>query len=550
MHARSSTAYRGVALIYALVAVLVISVLVLGVGRLVSFHAVSESTAQGYARAIYCAEAAAAWQMARMSRCNLPGAPAVSGRLPWEVVNTWNEASNRPEPYVGPLPASDLGTSFEGTVKVWVKSAALGGVWTAPEDFVLFAIGTDPVTGIQRGITLNGTGTGLGDQYALFAQGTLLFESLPLTPGSTGVALLKMGYIGANGSVAFNTRGAPPQAQLPSQGGLFFGCRLGPDAVLQPGAGAWTAGWDIPRLPDVMRWPTIEDVLAYVWKGRTPAQAAALNDNVQIQYRNADGTFSSFSPPPRQLTAAEFDRSTSRPYRTIRIRARLDAPHHNLIYLENIRMRSTDVLILDLRKEFNDDRPTGIRILIHNPALGANEGPVITNLAYFETENSLAPGDQRAQSPSYIWFNNTSQPLTYRPHLALQELDRPPAEDPDDWNSANYRYRIRPSLRGLVYGMAALPAPDAGSVVIEGDPAAPAGGATIQSVVANRIVVRGRVTVNNAEPVESARDRHRYVLYYRVKSRSRGEILPNFTPDNPGFPMERGPVYDYGPFVP
>lgn len=544
-------AKHGAALIYALVAVLIIAVLALGVGRMVSFHATSENTAQGYARAIYVAEAAASWQLGRMSRSNLPGTPNnIQGRLAWEAVNTWNEGSNKAEAYVGALPGGELGTAFDGTAKVWVSNASGNGkLWTAPDDFYLYSIGADPKTGIQRGIAIRGTGTGLADNYALFAQNELMFESMPLASGSKGVCTIKTGYIGANGRVAFNTAGAPPDARPPSLGNMFYGCRLGPNAVLQPPAGNWTSGWDIPRLPDIARWPTIDDVITYVWRGRSIAQAATVNDNVEIQYRTMTGTFLNFPTPPTRLTNAEFNQSNSTPYRTIRIRAKVGAPNHNLIYLENIHMRDDDVLILDLRKEVDNDTPSGIRILINNNNLGVGNAPLITNLAYFETQDSLADGDQISQRPTYIWYNNTNQPLTFRPNLAKQELVPPlPVEEPH-WIRANYRYRLYPALRGLIYGISAVAAPDAGKVIVEGDPSRPAGGASIQSVVANRVLIRGKVSANNAVPVESEKDRNRYILNYRVQFRPYGEILTNLEPSATS-PTERGSPYNYGPFSP
>ncbi len=139
----------GAALIFALAIVIIIATLTLATGRLVGEHLALEQQAEGYSRSINIAEAAINWQLNRMSRCKLPGDTSfIPGRLSYEEVNTWDEATDSPEPYIGTLPASELGTQFDGNVKVWVRSSGISGKWSAPGYFLLNALGQDPKTGI------------------------------------------------------------------------------------------------------------------------------------------------------------------------------------------------------------------------------------------------------------------------------------------------------------------------------------------------------------------------------------------------------------------
>jgi Tfp pilus assembly protein PilV len=535
---------RGAALIYALVAVVVIATLTLATGRLIGHHLALEQNAEGYARAINIAEAGANWWLNRMSRSKLPGDPTnIPGRLSFEEVNTWNEAADEQDPYIGGLPASETGTTVDGNVTVWVRSAALGAAlgrgWTPPENFRLWSIGTDPRTGIRRGVGFSGRAIGLSDQYALFGMNELHFDSQPTEAGSdAGAARINAGYIGSNTRVTSRLN-----SPTPTGGALYFGCRLGPEATLQPTASAWAAGWDFPRLPDPVRWPSVEQVIGFMYRGRTVGDCATQNDNAQIDVMDATGNFvplrESGGANVDRLTATQFDRSTHSP-KTIRIRATETAANGNLFYFTQVQMRPDDVLILDLRKL--TPTPAGpehsIRILVNNPT-SAND-ITITNLAYFDDDvPSGLGGEENPDTQSYFWFNNTMGRFVFKPERAFQEHLLPQV------TGALFHYELDPTLRGLVYGLNAntTDATTAGDIVIYGKAAFPV---TVRSLVGNHVRLLGPVQVTwmSAEDMLNLRT---YVLYYSVTRRDIGEFNPNFNPYNlQDTPGRTSQPYDYG----
>lgn len=487
-------AHRGAALVFALAAVLIISLLILGVGRLVLHHFVLEESSRSYSRSIYIAEAAANWQINRMSRSAKPGAPALPGRIAHNQIYNFDNH--------GALPDHTNTFNVNGTAQVWVMDANATRNWEPPNDFNLYAVGTDPITGVQRGIFGRGRAVTLGDRYALFGQNGIHFNNANNGPPAarTGVCTLQQGYIASNGAVTF--AGNPPIGGVASPQYVFGGCRLGPQGTIMEGA--WIQNWDIPRLTDPIRWPLIDEIFQYVYNGLTPANMAALNENIQIEY--LDGTiFKRFSIPPApilRLTSAEFGRS---PQRTLKLTARSNSPTGNVFYFEDIQMGPNDILVLDLRKPPGEPA-TAIRILINGPVSGQDIR--ITNLAYYTpTDPNIS-----TPNPAYLWFNNTDKPIHFAPSL------NPATHGPVYTNAAErYQFELRPGIQGMVYGINAFAAPNnqAGSVEVDGSADFPV---TIHSIIANSIQLNGRMTVSQPASIEDPADAMRYVLYYSIRT--------------------------------
>ena len=541
---KTQRSQRGAALVFALAAVIVIVTLTLATGRLVGEHLALEQSAEGYSHAINIAESAVNWQLNRISRSKLPGdSTTIPGRLSYEAINTWDEIANAQDPYIGTLPSGELGTNFDGNVKVWVRSANSNGAWTPPNVAMITALGQDAKTGITRGVQIFAGPVGLSDQYALFGVNELQFDSATTVTGvnvvgaDPGAAQIIRGYIGSNGSVTNR------DSTFPTGGAQFFGCRLGPQATLSPTGSSWTAGWDFPRLLDPVSLPAIDQVIGYMYRGRSVSDCATANDNAQIDYLDDNGNFQPLRDAGgnvvTQLTAAEFDRSTTR--HALRIRASETAPNSNLFYFTRIEMRSGDTLVLDSRKTY----PTvtspqhSIRILIDND--DPNIETIITNLAYFQSQLPLqTAGDVNTDPESYFWFNNTAGTFVYNPSQAYQEYWYLP-------NGAGslYRYQLDPTLRGTVYGANSLSAPNtrAGDIAVYGKSAFPV---TVWSLVGNHVKVVGPVTITG-KSTEDYNNPNMYVLYYAIRSRNYGEIRNNIDPynlaDNAAF---NPPVYDYG----
>jgi len=551
---------RGAALVFALVAVIVISILTLATGRLVGGHLALEQKAEGYSRAINIAEAAANWQLNRMSRSKLPGdTTSIPGRLTYEEVNTWGEgAGGGPEPYFGTLPTADLGTAFDGNATVWVRSGAGGnsegiGKWTSPEDAVIYALGQDPVTRISRGVKFRVKPVGLSDPYALFGVNGLNFDSTPSGGvADGGAASIIKGFIGSNGLVSSDA------AILPIGGAYSLGCRLGPDATMSPAAGSWPAGWDFPRLLDAVQWPKIDQVIGFMYQGRSVADCATANDNTQIEVMSSEsGNFSPLRESSGNivtaLTSTQFDRSIlyQGQYRVIRLRASENAANGNLFYFSAIQMRPNDVLILDSRKFYDPSDttpPAGyqhtIRILINNANVGSQT--TVTNLAYFQADlPDQTAGEVTPEPFACFWYNNTAGVFNYQPaHPYAERFFEPGGANP------LFRYQLDPTLRGIVYGVNSLSAPgnQAGDINISGK-----SGFTVKvrSLVGNHVNILGPVTIewsfNQDSAIEDNKNPNMYVLYYSIYRRIFGEMSPDVDPrdlSDPG--VQASPVYDYG----
>lgn len=540
---RIRRAQRGAALLYALIAVIVIATLTLATGRLISHHLALEQNSEGYSRAINIAEAAANWQLNRMSRSKLPSDPTgTPGRLSWEAVNTWNETTNQQEPFVGQLPSGETGgVAVSGEVTVWVRNIN-GEKWTAPDDFVLRTLGTDPATSITRGVEVFGTAIGVSEPYGLFAQNELYFDSVSTEYGAeSGKATLAKGYIGSNARVVSNPNGQPPTAKRE-----FFGCRLGPQTTLSPLPATWGTAWDFPRLPDVVNWPTVSQVLSAMYQGNDISTFGAPNnvnnDNAQIDAMGEDGNF---QPLPlgadtRVLTSDKFS-DWSPTHHTLRIRASETAAHGNLFYFEKLQMGNDDVLILDMRATYPDwTGPNhSMRIVINNSDTGPEGYIKLTNLAYFQsTLPQFTAGEINPPRQSYFWFNNTPGPLRYQPTQAAHTLPNSP--------SPNWHYEVEPTLRGMVFGLNSYSADGntAGDIVVAGKQAFPV---TVNALVGNHVRLLGPVTVkwNSAEDPKNP---SKYVLYYSIFKRNISEINPTgVDPRNmASVPSQKGAVYDYG----
>lgn len=495
-------AQRGAALVYALAAVMIISILVLGIGRFVVYHYAVALKSQGYARAIYVAEAAANWQLSRMSRCNLPGnSTEIAGRMTMEQFRT-------SDPYFSSgayaLPTSDLnGLQIPGSATVYVTAIDGFSQWAPPSDFNMYVLGTDTASGITRGFSLRGSGTGLSDRFVLFGENGLTFAS---GSSASEVCTLQSGFIGSNGTISFT--GTAPQSTPPGAGGQFGGCRLGPAATMT--SGSWVNGWDIPRFPTPFFWAPIDDIVRFIWNGATPDGLATSNDNAEISYKIADGSYVTFSTPPSQLTDAEFSQSNfvnagGQQQRTIRLHAPGGA-NHNLFYFTNIQMGPNDVLVLDFRQQ---TPPGSFHILINNSSISQTSVKV-TNVAYYESTDPNFIIE--TPKPSFFWYNNTNKPLEFEPNLdpdTTGDIDT----YPNTHDSENYRYRLIPGIHGIAYGLNALSAAanTAGDIIVNGNSFT----VKVTCAVANHVRINGKVTALQ-ENVEETLDPYRYILFYRI----------------------------------
>ena len=533
---------RGAALIFALAAVIIITTLTLATGRLIGEHLALEQKAEGYSRAINIAEAALNWQLNRMSRSKLPGDNTViAGRLNYEDVNLWDEANDRPAPYIGELPAAELGTNFTGRVTVWVRTSA--AKWTAPGFFELSALGQDPKTGITRGVQIVGQPIGLSDQYALFGQNEVRFQNEPTESGSANIV---RGYIGSNALVSHDN------VAVPTGGAEYFGCRLGPNAALSPTASAWRAGWDFPRLSDMVQLPTVEQVIGFMYRGRTVADCATQNDNTQIEYLNDGGTFSPLRKQDgdvvTQLTDAEFSRSAV--HRTLRLHGSETAANGNLFYFTQITMAPGDTLILDSREYIDpsgNTPPVGsehsIRIVVNNS--DPNSRTVITNLAYFHSLLDTQVAGEQDRVQSYFWFNNTPGEFAYQPSQPADPNFYLPPGFTAGGPLPPFKIQRDTTLRGVVYGINGFMSAGnaAGDIKVSGKTAFPV---KVRSLIGNHVRLLGPAQVE-WESAEDKRNSNMYVLHYSIINRTYGELDPDVIPSNMNDPgRQASPVYDYG----
>jgi hypothetical protein len=272
-------ASRGSALIFALTAALILSLLILGVTTLCTQDYSLANTQRDATIALNTAEAAVNWELNKMARVG-------SG-----LSTDWDRRAN---PYEGPLPsdANGLGgpkvsgaTPVQGTVRVYVTNPNEVDEWSPPgSDFVLFASGT--YNGIMRSLKVYGTSVGLGELYTLYGirtlelQGRRIVIASPVPTqrnyvGTAGTASVQAGAI-LNGTVVFNQ----------AANGLY---------------GVWEdgnpAGWDWILSPQLQPFPTVEQLAAraiFLTTGQQVADPLLYlqnnNDNaVWIRARDSEG---------------------------------------------------------------------------------------------------------------------------------------------------------------------------------------------------------------------------------------------------------------------
>lgn len=494
---------RGAALIFALATALVVSTLVFGVSGFVAAHVSATETSRGYIRAVFIAEAAANYQLNRMSRSrqkdhlidNMPGrllfidvAEGFRSSTP-DVAIPLDETSSDPNnPSIVRGQARAQTTAEDGTSR-----------WVPPDDFYVYASGTDTMTGISRYISFHGTGTELEQPFCLFGRERLAFVS---SGGKTPT--LNGNYIGTNGILD----GIVPQTDLNQDSGRFSGCRLGPNAAIRFAGNL--SQWDIARLPEETNWPQIPEMVQYIRSGtrlsviRDPADNLEHTDNTEISYwdyqrntfvelKNVDG-----SGPIDRLTNAEFSKSQGGLYRIIRLHGAETSGNRNTFFFREITMGSQDVLLLDMRLV---SQAPAIRILIDDAVRPIQ----VTNLAYRYSTNQAINKDPL---PYYHWYNNSTQPIYFQPNLS--DGITLPIEQAD---IGTYILRVTPAVRGLVY--AANPIAGVGKVILE-----PRAGIamSVGSIVGNDVELRGDVTVYGRppDPPGLPKDPNRYILNYHV----------------------------------
>jgi Tfp pilus assembly protein PilX len=498
---------RGAALIWALVAIVVISLLALGVAQLTTARYNTAAQLQGYSRAYYIAESAANWQLARMSRLDQTGTQT-TGRLLYADVTGY---TNNNQFFT--LNTYDNVTILDGDVTMTLTNQT-NQTWLPPGDFNLTVIGRDRATQEIRGLYFHGAATGLADRYALYGANGIDFNS------AAGVCTLSGGYVGTDGSLT-------SEGTAPNTAATFGGCRLGPDAKA-PSATAFAA-WDLPKMPSPVIWPPISEVVRSVWAVTPVSTLQSQNDNAQILFRKADGSYMQFPTPPTQLTKNEFAASTYAPngipQRTIKLKVAAPMSNqHNLFYFTDIQMEPNDVLALDLTDATGNLIATAIHIVIDNPNL-PEPTIYVTNLAY------VGGGANWIDNPfhSYLWFNNTNHPFEYAPTI------------PGVGAPVTGQDNIATELRGIVYGINDLTSSSnhAGDIVIDGNNGIPV---KVDCLIGNNLTLNGNVTVSGHANYEQGLDPNRYVLYYRVVD-SLDETDAN------GITQTRHvPVIDYGRF--
>lgn len=558
---------RSAALIYALVAVLIISAIILGVGRLVGAHFELEEQAQGYARAVYIAEAVANYQLFLMSRSELPNRtnPPYPGRIAFSDVPNYDPANpghingydSRLMGSSDAVPFEVTGVHIPGRGQAYVANNGGNGAWSPGQIAQVFAAGTDPITGATRGIFFKAAATGLSDRYRTFALNGISFNN---ATSSRSISITE-GFIGCNSRVTYPN--GPPQATPPPDG-KFGGCRLGPEGSVPDN----TFPGDIPRLTSPVVWPSIAEIVNYLWNGSDVASltGSAANDNANIFYKaNADGQFHPLSEKlggaaATKLTNAEFSQSdyvdpvSHNPQRTLLLQAKdptTSGLHHNLFVFSDIQMGPNDVLVLDLRK-YSSGTPAEINIIINDssqPADPVSQPITLTNLAYYRYIGNQA-GALGNPAQSYFWFNNTYRALSYAPTLAPDPENPVYRHIPPASTTADYVYslggQVNPalapnspgviyqdtgdiSLRGIVYGINSHTAADntAGDIVITGNPNFRI---AVNCLVGNHVTLNGalnsvpaRIAIKPTSDADNAGledvfDPNRYILSYRIIS--------------------------------
>ena len=166
-------ARRGAALMYALLVVFILSLILLAMGGLVTSHLKEEENAAAYSRLLYSAEAAANWQLLQVSRTvpNLPNGAAPSN--PGAGFQTMSSLNTSPPANYTDI-NDDIGKisdsnriQIHDNVRTWVTDTA-GPTWAPPNDCVIYAVATDPLTGMRRAVSLHAAGTKLADRFTIF----------------------------------------------------------------------------------------------------------------------------------------------------------------------------------------------------------------------------------------------------------------------------------------------------------------------------------------------------------------------------------------------
>ena len=530
---RRYRARRGAALMYALLAVFILTLITLAMGGLVTSHFKEEENAATYSRLIYSAEAAANWQLLQVSRTipNLPDGSTPSN--PGTGFLTLNQIRQlQPDPTTNNNAeiSSDLGGILIGdnaplpnkeiridNLRTWVTGIGANANWSPPQSCIIYAVATDPVTNLSRGVSFTAKGTGLADRFTIFGRDAVTFNAV-----GAKFSKIARGYIGSNGDISYT--GVPPKGISGSLGGMR-GCLLtGPQANLigAVGAGAWPDTWDYPHLPAPTVLPTINDIVAYYFSGtdisvlgsdprirnNQPARSQpsvagqfpdareptpAIGAMVSMNYRTTANTKAQQQfldlGHITSLGPLQFDKSNTdaqplldqnmphnrlvgpdgiKPLHIVRLHAYLsDAPgladqDPNVFYFTNIQMRENDVLLLEVHQP-NGGRATNhtaLRIIIHN--LNLNRPVKITNIAVVQATNAgiQPPEKEKDDDSSIIFYNDTNQPLLFQPTISAfnfydSTLD-PLSIDtraPQDTDYSNIVYALTPGCPGLAYGI-------------------------------------------------------------------------------------------------
>jgi hypothetical protein len=155
----------------------------------------------------------------------------------------------------------------------------------------------------------------------------------------------------------------------------------------------------------------------------------------------------------------------------------------------------------------NQKATVSIRIFINGPV--SQNAVHVTNLAYYA---AMANGASTPEPPSsyYLWFNKTNRPLRFHPDPTVNAI--PTLEDHSN-EAKRYQYVLMPGVRGIVYCVTGTST--TGRVIIQGSPQI---NTTVNTMVAQSILINNKVEVAYDRDVEATNDPARYVLYYRLSS--------------------------------
>ncbi|MFB3880102.1 MAG: hypothetical protein ACE149_02510 [Armatimonadota bacterium] len=149
---------RGMALVLALAATAIVSVLLSGILLLVVSHLSLTHTKSSYANAMNLAEAGINWEL-------------------WKVSHDLSSADNTPA-------TVEVPTSSGRSFTVHVEAYPSGGPWTALGPFSVISTGT--VDGVNRTVRIVARGFGLAGLYALFGIDTLNIGGNATVNGASG----------------------------------------------------------------------------------------------------------------------------------------------------------------------------------------------------------------------------------------------------------------------------------------------------------------------------------------------------------------------------